>query len=363
MSRRRAVAGGGSDTSLPVDRTRRPPAETWLARFPLESEMLRLDDHWTWDFWFARDGSDYHLFFLKAPRSLGDPDLRHVHARIGHAVSTDLRHWELLPDALGPGEPGRWDAQATWTGNVIRHQGRWFMFYSGVSTDQHPLIQRIGLAVSEDLQTWERWGNAPVVAPDPRWYETLETGGWIEETWRDPWVFPDPDGHGFHMLLTARANHGELDARGVVGHAWSPDLLTWDVRPPLTQPGDYAHLEVPQAVTIGAYHYLVYSVYDWAHSAARRQRADAVCGTHYLIADQPVGPFRTVTDDFLIGSTPGAFYAGRLIQDPQDRWVLMLWAQFDPTGRFIGALADPIPIEQHADGRLTLARTPTLQPY
>ena len=48
-------------------------------------------DHWLWDFWFARDGDDVHVFYLQAPRSLGDPELRHHNATIGHAVSRDLR--------------------------------------------------------------------------------------------------------------------------------------------------------------------------------------------------------------------------------------------------------------------------------
>ena len=52
---------------------------------------FRLPDHWVWDFWLADDGDRYHLFYLHAPKSLGDPQLRHRNARIGHASSTDLR--------------------------------------------------------------------------------------------------------------------------------------------------------------------------------------------------------------------------------------------------------------------------------
>ena len=80
--------------------------------------MLRLDDSWVWDFWTADDGEQYHLFFLHAPKSLNDPDARHYHASIGHAVSTDLTTWTRLDDALAHGEPGDFDEQATWTGSV-----------------------------------------------------------------------------------------------------------------------------------------------------------------------------------------------------------------------------------------------------
>jgi len=322
--------------------------------------MLRLDDHWVWDFWLAPGTTRYHAFFLKAPRSLGDPDLRHRNARIGHAVSDDLRHWEVLPDALGPGAPGRWDDQATWTGCVIAHEGRWYLFYSGIGTRGDGLLQGIGAATSADLVHWERMSADPIVTADPRWYETLDLEVWIEETCRDPWVFPDPSGDGFRMYYTARANHGPPDGRGVVGQAWSPDLRHWEALPPATQPGDFGHLEVPQLVEIGEHHYLVFSVYDWAHSQARLERADAVCGTHYLIGEGPLGPFHLPSDEFLLGSPAGHFYAGRLVPGPEGDWQLLTWAQFDDDGEFIGALADPVPVRQHPDGSLSLERQPAL---
>ena len=53
--------------------------------------MLRLEDDWVWDSWIADAGDLYHLFFLKAPRALEDPGLRHTAATIGHATSAGLR--------------------------------------------------------------------------------------------------------------------------------------------------------------------------------------------------------------------------------------------------------------------------------
>jgi beta-fructofuranosidase len=83
---------------------------------------LRLADHWVWDSWLVEDGVDYHLFFLRASRALGDPFRRHRRASIGHATSTDLRTWRLLPDALVHADSPAWDDLATWTGSVIRGQ-------------------------------------------------------------------------------------------------------------------------------------------------------------------------------------------------------------------------------------------------
>ncbi|MFF2945761.1 hypothetical protein ACFVSQ_38625 [Streptomyces niveus] len=43
---------------------------------------FRLDHAWVWDFWFADDGDTFHMFYLHAPKSLGDPELRHVNDRL-----------------------------------------------------------------------------------------------------------------------------------------------------------------------------------------------------------------------------------------------------------------------------------------
>lgn len=115
--------------------------------------MLRLPNDWVWDSWAADDGDQYHLFFLKAPRSLKDPNLRYTAARIGHATSTDLLDWTVQSDALLPAANG-WDDLALWTGSVLRgDDGVWRLYYSALSTTpgHGERDQRIGMAESDDL--------------------------------------------------------------------------------------------------------------------------------------------------------------------------------------------------------------------
>lgn len=278
-----------------------------------------------------------HAFYLQAPRSLGDPELRHVHATIGHAVSRDLRSWRVLPPALGsPGPPGEFDSLATWTGSVVRGgDGRWHMLYSGISSSSSSSSgcreQRIGAAVSDDLVRWERRGE--VLAADPRWYETCASSratpsSLAEVHWRDPWVYPDGQG-GWAMLITARAATGPFATRGVLGHATSPDLVAWEAGPPVSEPGDLFQLEVPQ---------LIHADGRWRVLFSSMERG---AGVHYLSADSPEGLFVLGPGDFLFGG--GHWYAGRAIERA-GRWWLLAWQMRDEAGAFAGGLSDPMPL-------------------
>jgi len=293
---------------------------------------------------------------LQAPRSLKNPARRHTHASIGHAVSQDLRKWDVLPDVLAPNRavPDAWDSRATWTGSILRHQDLWYLFYTGVSLREGPLVQRVGLATSTDLLHWERCGDTPLIEADPRWYELSDPDIGNNQAWRDPWVFRHPASGDFHALITARSKEDPVDARGVIAHARSDDLLHWEVLPPVTAPGEFDQLEVPQLVTLNGHYYLLFSTTADATGALRQHRLGTppVTGTHYLVAGNPLGPFRYTTDTFLMGDTLGSRYAGKLVRAPDGNWVFLAWCMHAPDGTFIGELADPLPIRVDKAGAL-----------
>ena len=302
-----------------------------------------LPDHWVWDFWLADDGSDYHLFYLHAAKSLGDPDLRHRNARFGHATSRDLRSWTDHGPIFTPGAEGEFDETATWTGSVMRGpDGLWRMFYTGSYFPDRSSanIETIGVATSPDLFTWTK-APGPLTRADPRWYETLGTSAWPEEAWRDPWVFADSAGDGWHMLVTARANHGSLDDRGVVGHATSMDLETWIVREPLSDVGaGFAHLEVPQVVDVDGHSLLLFSCDSPKLSMARREGGQRG-GVWVVEAEDSAGPYPIENATLLAGES---LYAGRLVRDRTGAWVMLAFDMSDAAGEFVGAVSDPQPV-------------------
>ena len=309
--------------------------------------MLRLAGAWIWDCWLADDGRSYHLYFLKAP-NVGHPEERHRNASIGHATSPDLADWTVVSDAVGPSDGPAFDDVATWTGSVVRgRDGTWFMFYTGVGSREGVRRQRIGLATSADLDHWSKHPGSPVLESDPRWYERLPGALPPDEAWRDPWVFTDPDGDGWHMLLTARDCDGPADQRGVIGHARSHDLVHWHAQPPLSRPGGgFGHLEVPQVEVVAGRPVLVFSCLA-ADLSDERRKAGLPGGIWCLPCESPLGPF---TLDRAVRMTDESLYSGRLVRDRAGRWVMLAFRNHGPGGRFIGDLSDPIPAEWAADG-------------
>jgi len=266
-----------------------------------------------------------------------------------------LINWQILPDALRPSaNEDAWDSASTWTGSIIQYKGLWHLFYTGASKSEKGLIQRVGVATSADLITWEKQGDRPVLEADPRWYELLDLQMWHDQAWRDPWVF-ELNGR-FHAFVTARSNQGHKSGRGVIGCAWSEDLRQWHVEQPVVAPGEFSFMEVPQLVEINGFYYLIFCVGIKEYADVRRQRdgVKPATGTHYLVSERPLGPYRFLTDDFLLGDEVGSTYAGKLIQNPAGDWVLMVTRAWTGNGGFIGEIADPIPLHVRPNGELKL---------
>lgn len=298
---------------------------------------LRSDEHWIWDFWLADDGGTFHLFYLQAPKALGDPDLRHWNVSIGRATSSDLTNWTTQPDVLAPSAAPAWDDKSTWTGSVIQHDGRWYLFYTGTSAADNGLVQRVGLAWSDDLTHWEKHPE-PLIESDPRWYEQLGDDVWFDQAWRDPWVFLGDDGY-FHALITARSNTGAKLDRGCIAHARSKDLFDWEVLAPITSPGGFGQLEVPQVHEINGRYFMLFCCDDNLQSDQQRDLSGGGTGTFYVSADHPLGPYELANTQPLDVDMVGSAYAGRMIDCDGPQYLS--WVRNGPDGGFVGELSDP----------------------
>ena len=159
----------------------------------------------------------------------------------------------------------------------------------------------------------------------------------------------------YHAYITARAKDGPTLERGVIAHAVSADLINWEVREPVTKPGEFGHLEVPQLQQIGDRWYLFFCTEAKMFSEKRRALPGIVpeTGTHYFIGDDPFGPFELAGDEFLIGDEVGSQYTSKVIQDPTGEWVLLSSYAWSKDG-FNGKISDPIKLNVGEYGRLSI---------
>jgi beta-fructofuranosidase len=308
--------------------------------------VIALDDSWIWDSWYVQHAGTWHAFYLKAPKSLGDPELRHLNARVGHSMSRDLVNWTTLPDALTPGPRGAFDDLAIWTGSIVRHAGIWHLFYTGVDERSRSRIQRIGHAVSTDLLSWHRVSTQPVSTADARWHSTEEWSPTGDEPWRDPWVFFSDEDAMWHMVVTATSLHGGDQPVGNLGHLVSPDLYTWRCLEPLIDDTQLRQLEVPELVEIDGRTVLVFCL-SATDVYARGVRA--FTGTYTAPMAGALGPVEIGLAEPV--DVPGN-YAGRVVMAALGEPVLMAFVNQTADGEFGGVIADPVPLALTARGTL-----------
>jgi beta-fructofuranosidase len=247
---------------------------------------------------------ELHLFHLTLPN----------HDLVQHLVSRDGLAWRRLPPALRTGDPGECDDDQIWTMSVTERDGRWVMVYTALAVAERGRVQRTALAYSDDLVTWTKGRRNPIAEADPRWYEAdLSTSGSV--SWRDP--KPIRVGDAYYAAVCARENDGPLMRRGCVGLLASPDLETWEVRPPLFAPRRYWDLECPQVFRIGERFYLTAAIME---DGSQR----------YWVAPRFEGPYEVPADGGILA--PAGHYAGRVCRW-RDMDLFVCWHEPRPRSR------------------------------
>ena len=134
---------------------------------------------------------------------------------IGHATTTDFLRWETHEPALYIDTRG-WDSGHVWNPFILEKDNRFWMLYTGAPVDN---TQRIGIAVSDDLENWERVFDHPIIRPEEYgWaYCPTEQGAGC----RDPYVIQQGDEYWMYYTATTKEGYG------CVARAVSKDLLEW----------------------------------------------------------------------------------------------------------------------------------------
>ena len=306
------------------------------------------DGHHMSDAWYCVDRSAdlVHMYYLTRPLGTDEPTV------VGHAASSDLVTWETRPAALRRGPPGSWDDVKLCTGSVLEHRGRYWMAYSATgsrdSSEAEPhRVQRCGLAVSDDLETWDRVPGNPVTEPGPPHYELMSSGERQMAHWRDPFLFERGD--SVYQLVCARRRDGDRATRGTVALARSSDMREWEVLAPLEHDRVAQEMEVPQIHRIDGRWYLVFCTLGrFLASELARGFAGAIPerSNFAMVGDSPLGPFRLRGTGQIVHHAPDEyFYAAQLVEF-HGQWHLLA-AIHDNGGERI---SDPVPIRGDETG-------------
>jgi predicted GH43/DUF377 family glycosyl hydrolase len=160
------------------------------------------------------EGDELRMLYIGFPR-LGYESRPGLH---GIATSRDGLNW--TKDAANPvhlvGEKGTWNDACLYKTFVMRHDGRYWMFYNAYGTRDH--CEQIGLATSPDLRTWTEHPDNPLLRKGDavRDRDTKIIG--------DPWIMRQ--GKSWEMYYFA------FDGKHAREHlATSTDLIHWTKSP------------------------------------------------------------------------------------------------------------------------------------
>ncbi|OQX86213.1 hypothetical protein B6D60_06655 [candidate division KSB1 bacterium 4484_87] len=182
------------------------------------------------DFCIFKHGNVYHLFHIAGTPGVSCC-LPGNELWFGHATTKNFRYWETHEPCLYIDTNG-WDNGHVFAPYVIEFQGKFWMFYTGVSIKNR---QRIGLAVSDDLYSWRRVSKNPIITPEKYpWAFCPDDRG---SACRDPHICRFGD--EFSLYYTAVTREG----KGCVARASSADLLHWKDGGPVFMSDQLAHPE------------------------------------------------------------------------------------------------------------------------
>lgn len=273
----------------------------------------------------------YHLFYQHNPFGASWGKMHW-----GHAVSTDLVHWQHLPIALAP-TPGGPDQDGCWTGCAVVWEGMPTLVYTGV----RPEVQCLAMAEGEDLLIWRKHPRNPVISGPPA---GLEVTGF-----RDPYVWRE--GKDWRLVLGSG-----FPGRGGAALLYrSPNLLDWEYLGPLCE-GEANRLghnwECPNFFALGGRHVLMISPQPLGKAV-------------YLVGEYSANRFTPcIEGDVDIG---GSLYAPQVMMDAQGRHLLWGWLRegrsreaYEGAG-WAGVMSLPRVLTLLPDGRLRARPVPELQ--
>ena len=277
-----------------------------------------------WDFWPVRerDGrvaaiAGGALWMALAAPALGDPALRHDHARI-RLLWRGLRgDWRdlgpAMPDGLSPGS-------REWSGSAIIDAAHdivtLFFTAAGRRGEARPTYEqrlfqaRSRLAIADGAARLVDWSSPrQSVASDRDLYhaadQSLGTVGTVK-AFRDPGFFNDPADGSAYLVFTASLGRSRSAFNGAIGVARADDgsLDRWTLLPPLiSADGLNNELERPHVLFRGGRYHLFWST---QRSVFAPTGVSGPTGLYGMVAAHLLGPYVPFRPGALVACNPPA---------------------------------------------------------
>ncbi len=259
---------------------------------------------YVWDPWCMTVPGGVHLYHLQTAR---DEAGQRYENHLGHAFSTDLVHWEERSPVLGTCLERDDDDMTPWTGSAVWHDNQAYLFYTMRGSATKGGSQAIGLATGSDGSSFTRYPGNPVIIPDPRHYATLESPVPGTRDCRDLHVIKAPDRPGWYGYFATRRPADDLLRTSIIAGAYSDDLIHWEQFPePVFAPENCGCVEVPNVFKIGDLWYIT-CLTGLSYGAFTSFTDESIySGTIYAVSDSPLGPFRQLKDNVLLGARTAA---------------------------------------------------------
>ena len=254
----------------------------------------------------------YHLFYQYYPyKTVWGP------MHWGHAVSTDLLHWDYLPAALAPDSPS--DKDGCFSGSAAQlPDGRQLLLYTSVRREEQPDgktrdVQTQSIAVGDGLDYVK-------LAQNPVLDETCLPEGFSRFDFRDPKIWQEPDGSYSAVLVGQGKTEG---GAALLFH--SPDGFHWEYVTILdASRGEYGVMwECPDFFELDGKQVLMVGPMEMQ---ARDEFHNGHCVIAFIGSYDPVS-HRFAREEVQLMDEGIDFYATQTMQAPDGRRIMTAWMQ------------------------------------
>jgi len=244
-----------------------------------------------WDTWYLNVDDTVHGFHLKSHSG--------ENWNVGHIYTKDLLHFNKMRDVLEtlPEEKYPDDCLGKYTGCAIEKDGKYYLYYTMRDANKS---EKIGLAISDDLEHFTEYKYNPVLVPDEELFVVRPKG---EKTdCRDMLVVYDDLSKKYfgYFAAMARIDNGEV---GVIGVAESWDLINWTNQKIAYVPEFKGVIEVPNVFKINNKWYM--TLMTTTLYGAKGAVSDHNLNSFIIVAtsDTPDGEFKCPDDNVFLGSS------------------------------------------------------------